>query len=95
MQLVLSDGLGYGVFTGADKLGVCPSSKDQSEGVRRVEEREVIFGRVGLWLVMGPKSTRLPAAAPGLRLGGGRGQGFLPTALSALCPLGSIRILSF
>jgi hypothetical protein len=32
--------LGYGIFTRADQLGVCPRSKDQPEGARGMEGRE-------------------------------------------------------
>ena len=31
---------------GVDQLGVCPSSKDQVEGVGGMEGRGVVFGRV-------------------------------------------------
>ena len=89
MQRVLWDVSGYGVFRGADQRGVCPSSKDQLGRVGGIEGRKVVFVRVGFWWVMGPKSTRLPAAAQGLWEGIGV---FFPTALSAVDPLGWIRI---
>ena len=71
MQRVLQDGLGHGVFIGADQLWVFRSSKDQAEGIRGMEGRRVVFKRAGFWWVMGSESTRLPAAAPGLGLGDG------------------------
>ena len=40
----------------ADQLGVCPSSKDMTEGVE-------ILGGWGFCWVMGPETTMLPAAA--------------------------------
>jgi hypothetical protein len=42
---------------------MCPSSKDKAEGVEGTEGRGVVFRRAGFWWVMGPESTRLPAAA--------------------------------
>jgi hypothetical protein len=72
---------------GADQLGVCPSSKDQS---RVVEDLGVLFRRVVFWWVMGSEFTRLSSAAQGLRV---RWEGcFLPTPLSAAGSLGWIRI---
>ena len=56
----------YGVFTGADQLGVCSSSKDQAEGVEGVEGRGVVFGRVEVLVVRGPEYPMLPAATLGL-----------------------------
>jgi hypothetical protein len=44
------------------------------------------------WWVMGPESTRLPAATLGLGSGVAEGEVFLPTALSAAGPLGCIGI---
>jgi hypothetical protein len=38
--------MGYGVFTGAGQLGLCPSKKDQAEGVEGMEGRGVVFKRV-------------------------------------------------
>ena len=54
---------------GVDKLAVCPSRKDQAEGA----EGEWYSGAgvgLGFWWVMGPKCTRLPAAALGLPVWG-------------------------
>ena len=70
---------------GADQLGVCPSSKDQAEGVEGME-REWYSGGQEFWWVMGPESTRFQALA--LNWGAGGGKHFLPTALSAASPLG-------
>jgi hypothetical protein len=82
VQRVLWEGLEYEVFMEADQLGVCPSSKDQAEGVGGMEGRGVIFGRVGdgSRVYQAPKSKVWD-------LGVFEG-GFLPTALSAVGPLG-------
>ena len=55
---------------GAGQLGVCPSRKVREKGVEGTEG-EWYLGGWGFWWVMGPESTRLPAAAPVLRRGGG------------------------
>jgi hypothetical protein len=39
------DGLEYRVFTEVDQLGVCPSSKYQTEWLEEIERRVVVFGR--------------------------------------------------
>jgi hypothetical protein len=36
---------------GVDQLGVCPSSKDQAEGVGGMEVEDVVFRRVGKFFV--------------------------------------------
>lgn len=66
---------------GADRLGVCPSSKDQAERVQGTEGEWYLRGQ-RFWRVMGPESIRLLAAA----LGQGAG-GFLPSALCAVGPV--------
>jgi hypothetical protein len=55
--------LGYEVFTGADKLGLFSSSKDQGEGIEGMEGREIVFWSVGLFVRIDFDSTRLLAAA--------------------------------
>ena len=73
---------------GTDQLGVCPSSKNQVEGLKGMKGSWYSGGQ-GFWWGMGPKSTRLPAVAPELGRGG---RLFLPTAVSAAYPLGLIGI---
>ena len=69
----------------ADKLQFCPSSKNQAEcsWKERRMGSGIQEGRV-LW-VMGPKSSRLPETVSGWGV-----CVFLPTAVSAVCPLGWI-----
>jgi hypothetical protein len=69
VQHVLWGVSGYGVFRGTEQLGVYPGNKNQAEEVGGMEGREVVCGRVGFSWVMGPESTRLPAAAQGLGAG--------------------------
>ena len=73
---------------GTDQLRMCPSSKDQAEGVMEGTEGEGYSGGQGFWWEMVPKSTTLPVAALGL---GGRA-GSLPNALSVANLLGCLSI---
>jgi hypothetical protein len=74
---------------GTDQLGVCPSSKDQAEGVGGMEAKGVVFGRAGVLVGDGVLSP--PGSQQQHQLRAGKGV-FLPTALSAVGPLGCIGI---
>ena len=54
----------------ADQLGICPSRKDQAEGVEGAVGKWYLGGWE-FWWVMDPETNRLPAAAPRLGHGGG------------------------
>jgi hypothetical protein len=83
--------MGYGIFMGADQLGVCPSSNNQSEGVEGREGRGMIFRRAGVWVGDGSGVHQAPSSSSRTQGGGG---GFLPTALSAAGSLGCIGVWS-
>jgi hypothetical protein len=70
---------------GADQLGVFPSSKDQSEGVKWMEGGKVVFRRVGILVGDGSQVYQAPSSTSGTK---GRGGGLLTAALSAVDGLG-------
>ena len=62
--------MGYGVFTEAEQLGDCPSSKDQAEGVEVTEGRGVVFRRAGVLVNDVSRVHQAPSRSSGTGGGG-------------------------